>query len=1608
MDPPQEHGGIGYEGGGGGGGGAAEVPAPAVEYDASPPSSCGPTPPQDEQEQEGGSPSPPMVLMSSPPQPLPKPQGGGGGSAATPAPTTTNTQQQQQQQGMMALQQQQQQQQALQQQQQQQQQQRMMQQQAQQQRQYQQAQAQQQQRQQQAHHGQVPMQTLPSIQQLTASPQQQQQHGVTPHHPGIPEGMYATQQQQQAMYSHHPAYMAQGAPQQQGAWVMTADLAHQQQSQATGLQQGMKQYQAPVVMMPQQHLTLPPVQMPQQYVTTGHPQQTHLPQQTAAALLLQLQSQHTIPPHHPAHPQQRVQMQMQPPMQQMPAQMMPVQQLPMPLQQQISPHHMQQMTQQTQPVMVSLPQESPSSKIEEMHKVGEDVNNKLSQVQQTQPSIPSQPGQNRGDNEDGENSDKTPDMKDDPSKGKPLEEVELVLDWREIPIPKKAAAVKTETTGESTEGENKPAIPTDTSASTTSTATATTTDTTTTLPVPTTTTTATPTAAAASEVVASDSATGDGDSDEGVMEEFLVKWKARAYVHCSWVDKETLSNTLGGSVALKRFWKRVGDLVVCDKYFTAFPPEYTRVDRIIARRIVTSASGASHPEFLVKWVGLPYTDATWESDVRDDGAFVAFQHHHILTTEVLKQPLPSRLLLKLDNSPVYKNMNTLTYHQVDGLCWLIFSWCQGRGSVLADDMGLGKKIQTIAFFEHMRTVQLLPGPFLIVTSGVGSAGSNSAANYNTQVPTSSSQFGSSSGISTSTGVSGVGGASDNTRISSWLRELRYWTDMNTILYDGNPENRQAVRQWEWFYIDDTGTVLTKQIKFNVLVTTYDVFFADWEDLSNIKWQVVVFDEAHKLNWMRADQLQKAIKIPCYHRLVLTNDPTGLRLIKHTFPPCIGVQHTRNPQASTSAPPTVASGAVGIELPKKGSAASTASTLLNGSGAGHLYTLLQVAEPSTAIDKRQFVSQFGGASVLTAQFQQIVGPMVLRRELTEIPLLPLSTPPAGVVSEGQSTSSQPQRYAATFTLRETIVVLPMTAVQRKMYMRKIERNRDSLSRGCASTTCTQLLRLCAQLRCIACHPFLYRNAENKLCEPPESEGSSGDTELEGENRMKVLLGCSNKLAFLDKELCLLHAGFEASLKPEATQAERIARRKVIILVNKAEGAYKLLAGYLMEKQYTFTVVDGSSDANTEVSSLHSFLYTPTPWVLLLTVRACDLGCGNTPVAAAMTALKMRGDDNNPYEATPSGPTATQKAKRTGVAAYETVCYVFDSDWETPYRDAQTVVQYFAACGAAPLSLYRILSRDSLEMNGIVHAISAAWEEPSNQSSHHRHRHTKIKGGPPAISDDVVRSKTLASLGIAMTKSELSELLRCGAAALFAAERKSHHPPNSDSAAATPLSEPPMACYSIVWEHPHRARVALAPGQQLDPSLLHYTVSPPTSPCAPDIEFWSHVLPPPITSSTLSNDVKQLFTAAASQTVPQVSTMETGSSQAPTSISPALLLQKKELMDKMRRTVYTAVEAYNRNPSRLNVRELEALGDLMVTCTDSAVFDLKEKESLHQYLNDIGFTHGKRRHLLPLHIISRSIRNNNSNETVSSSLTSMKVIWLLAAHAGKALETGWSVK
>lgn len=67
-------------------------------------------------------------------------------------------------------------------------------------------------------------------------------------------------------------------------------------------------------------------------------------------------------------------------------------------------------------------------------------------------------------------------------------------------------------------------------------------------------------------------------------------------------------------------------------------------------------------------------------------------------------------------------------------------------------------------------------------------------------------------------------------ISHWQREFERCTDMYTVVFKDGAEGRKIIKKYDWSAPNDS-----KRLKFDVLITTYEVALASSNMLKRIKW-----------------------------------------------------------------------------------------------------------------------------------------------------------------------------------------------------------------------------------------------------------------------------------------------------------------------------------------------------------------------------------------------------------------------------------------------------------------------------------------------------------------------------------------------------------------------------------------------------------------------------------------------------------------------------------------------------------------------------------------------------------------------------------------------------
>uniref|UniRef100_A0AAX7V3E9 DNA helicase n=1 Tax=Astatotilapia calliptera TaxID=8154 RepID=A0AAX7V3E9_ASTCA len=332
--------------------------------------------------------------------------------------------------------------------------------------------------------------------------------------------------------------------------------------------------------------------------------------------------------------------------------------------------------------------------------------------------------------------------------------------------------------------------------------------------------------------------------------QYLIKWKNWAHIHNTWETEETLKlQNVKGMKKLDNFKKKDQEK---KKWLKAASPEdieyfncqeelmddlrsqYQLVERIIGifAYIKHSKSAAGYPDYLCKWQGLPYSECSWE-----DGCLIAKKFQKCIDDYMSRnqsKTIPFRDCKVLKQRPRFVPMKKqpayiggdgleLRDYQLDSLNWMAHSWCKSNSCILADEMGLGKTIQTICFLNYQFNEHQLYGPFLLV------------------VPLST--------------------------LTSWQREIQLWApQMNVVVYLGDISSRNMIRTHEWMHSH------SKRLKFNILLTTYEILLKDKSFLGSVNWAFIGVDEAHRLKNDDSLLYKTMIDFKSNHRLLITGTP----------------------------------------------------------------------------------------------------------------------------------------------------------------------------------------------------------------------------------------------------------------------------------------------------------------------------------------------------------------------------------------------------------------------------------------------------------------------------------------------------------------------------------------------------------------------------------------------------------------------------------------------------------------------------------------------------------------------------------------------------------------
>uniref|UniRef100_A0A8C3SZM3 E1A-binding protein p400 n=1 Tax=Chelydra serpentina TaxID=8475 RepID=A0A8C3SZM3_CHESE len=161
---------------------------------------------------------------------------------------------------------------------------------------------------------------------------------------------------------------------------------------------------------------------------------------------------------------------------------------------------------------------------------------------------------------------------------------------------------------------------------------------------------------------------------------------------------------------------------------------------------------------------------------------------------------------------------TLREYQKIGLDWLAKLYKKNLNGILADEAGLGKTVQVIAFFAHLASNEGNWGPHLVVVRSCN--------------------------------------------ILKWELELKRWyPGLKILLYFGSQRELRAKRQ-QWM----------EPNSFNVCVTSYKQLFKGNHAFMKMRWKYLVVDEMQQIKNMTEKHWEALFNLRSQHRLLLIDTP----------------------------------------------------------------------------------------------------------------------------------------------------------------------------------------------------------------------------------------------------------------------------------------------------------------------------------------------------------------------------------------------------------------------------------------------------------------------------------------------------------------------------------------------------------------------------------------------------------------------------------------------------------------------------------------------------------------------------------------------------------------
>jgi SNF2 family DNA or RNA helicase len=96
-------------------------------------------------------------------------------------------------------------------------------------------------------------------------------------------------------------------------------------------------------------------------------------------------------------------------------------------------------------------------------------------------------------------------------------------------------------------------------------------------------------------------------------------------------------------------------------------------------------------------------------------------------------------------------------------------------------------------------------------------------------------------------------------------------DFNVVVYhdgQGGAKAREIIREFEFYHWQEG----PKRVRFNILVTSYELFMQDLQYIRPIRWKFLIIDEGHRLKNKSAKLTEALKQINCPRKLLMTGTP----------------------------------------------------------------------------------------------------------------------------------------------------------------------------------------------------------------------------------------------------------------------------------------------------------------------------------------------------------------------------------------------------------------------------------------------------------------------------------------------------------------------------------------------------------------------------------------------------------------------------------------------------------------------------------------------------------------------------------------------------------------